>query len=137
MALHKALAFANERDQEFATLEHLLLALIDEKDAAAVMRACNVDLDRLRADVTRGEVVDFVRNWVELYRDGVLPREAATSGHAHVVELYQNGRIAVAVTGAISCWVLAVFLQLFLPQEKESRLKILCNPQPSNKKGEP
>jgi len=31
MALHKALAFANERDQEFATLEHLLLALIDEK----------------------------------------------------------------------------------------------------------
>jgi ATP-dependent Clp protease ATP-binding subunit ClpA len=52
MALHKALAFANERDQEFATLEHLLLALIDEKDAASVMRACNVDLDRLRADVT-------------------------------------------------------------------------------------
>ncbi len=52
MALHKALAFANERDQEFATLEHLLLALIDEKDAASVMRACNVDLDRLRTDVT-------------------------------------------------------------------------------------
>jgi len=52
MALHKALAFANERDQEFATLEHLLLSLIDEKDAASVMRACNVDLDRLRADVT-------------------------------------------------------------------------------------
>ena len=52
MALHKALAFANERDQEFATLEHLLLALIEEKDAASVMRACNVDLDRLRTDVT-------------------------------------------------------------------------------------
>ncbi len=47
-ALHQALAHANERLQEFATLEHLLLALIDDKDAAAVMRACNVNLDDLR-----------------------------------------------------------------------------------------
>jgi ATP-dependent Clp protease ATP-binding subunit ClpA len=52
MALHKALGYANERAQEFATLEHLLLALVDDKDAAAVMRACNVDLERLRGDVT-------------------------------------------------------------------------------------
>jgi ATP-dependent Clp protease ATP-binding subunit ClpA len=52
MALHKALGYANERAQEFATLEHLLLALIDDKDAAAVMRACNVDLERLRGDLT-------------------------------------------------------------------------------------
>lgn len=55
---------------------------------------------RLRADLTRDEVVAFVQGWVDLYRDGVLPREAATAGHAHVVELYQNGQIAVAVTGA-------------------------------------
>jgi ATP-dependent Clp protease ATP-binding subunit ClpA len=39
---------ANERHHEYATLEHLLLALIDDQDAAAVMRACNVDLDKLR-----------------------------------------------------------------------------------------
>ena len=37
--------YANERRQEYATLEHLLLALIEDQDAAAVMRACNVDLD--------------------------------------------------------------------------------------------
>ena len=47
-ALHRALALANERSHEYATLEHLLLALIDDKDAAAVMRACGVDLDVLR-----------------------------------------------------------------------------------------
>ncbi len=47
-SLHRALAFANERHHEYATLEHLLLALIDDKDAAAVMRACNVSLDTLR-----------------------------------------------------------------------------------------
>ena len=42
-SLHRALALANERHHEYATLEHLLLALIDDQDAAAVMRACNVD----------------------------------------------------------------------------------------------
>jgi len=44
-ALHRALALAGERRHEYATLEHLLLALVDDQDAAAVMRACNVDLD--------------------------------------------------------------------------------------------
>lgn len=55
---------------------------------------------RLQADLVRDEVVEFVESWVGLYRDGALPREAATAGHAHVVELYQNGQIALAVTGA-------------------------------------
>ncbi|MBM9595891.1 ATP-dependent Clp protease ATP-binding subunit ClpA [Roseitranquillus sediminis] len=47
-AIHSALALANSRRHELATLEHLLLALTDEPDAAKVMRACNVDLDELR-----------------------------------------------------------------------------------------
>jgi ATP-dependent Clp protease ATP-binding subunit ClpA len=47
-SLHRALALANERHHEYATLEHLLLALLDDQDAAAVMRACTVDLDKLR-----------------------------------------------------------------------------------------
>ena len=50
-ALHQALTLANERHHEYATLEHLLLALIDDGDAAAVMRACNVDLDELKQTV--------------------------------------------------------------------------------------
>ncbi|MBO6756176.1 MAG: ATP-dependent Clp protease ATP-binding subunit ClpA [Roseibium sp.] len=56
-ALHQALAFANERQQEYATLEHLLLALLDDQDAAAVMRACNVDLD-----VIRRNLLDYIEN---------------------------------------------------------------------------
>jgi ATP-dependent Clp protease ATP-binding subunit ClpA len=51
-AIHAALAFANARRHELATLEHLLLALIDEPDAARVMRACSVDLDELRKTLT-------------------------------------------------------------------------------------
>ena len=51
--IHKALSYASERKQELATLEHLLLALIDDKDAAAVMTACDVELEPLRADIIR------------------------------------------------------------------------------------
>ena len=47
-AIHSALALANERRHEFATLEHLLLALVDEPDAKRVMQACSVDVDELR-----------------------------------------------------------------------------------------
>ncbi|AQS47816.1 ATP-dependent Clp protease ATP-binding subunit ClpA [Thioclava nitratireducens] len=47
-AIHGALALANARKHELATLEHLLLALIDEPDAARVMKACAVDTDELR-----------------------------------------------------------------------------------------
>src|SRR6201995_585370 len=50
-ALPRALALANERHHEYATLEHLLLSLVDDQDAAAVMRACNVDLDKLRRNL--------------------------------------------------------------------------------------
>ncbi len=51
-SLHQALTFANERHQEFATLEHLLLALLEDKDASAVMRGCSVDIDVLRSSLT-------------------------------------------------------------------------------------
>ena len=50
--LHRALSFASERKHEYATLEHLLLGLADDTDAATVLRACGVDLDKLRGDLT-------------------------------------------------------------------------------------
>jgi ATP-dependent Clp protease ATP-binding subunit ClpA len=55
-SLHRALAYANERRHEYATLEHLLLALTEDQDAVAVLRACGVDLDKLRVDL--GEYLD-------------------------------------------------------------------------------
>ena len=51
-SLHRAVAFANQRKHEYATLEHLLLALIDDEDSASVMRACDVDLPALRTTLT-------------------------------------------------------------------------------------
>jgi len=50
--LHRALSLASERKHEYATLEHLLLGLTDDSDAATVLRACGVDLDKLRTELT-------------------------------------------------------------------------------------
>ncbi|NGM50947.1 ATP-dependent Clp protease ATP-binding subunit ClpA [Caulobacter sp. 602-2] len=47
-SLHRAVAYANQRKHEYATLEHLLLSLTDDDDAAGVMRACDVDLAALK-----------------------------------------------------------------------------------------
>ena len=51
-SLHRAVAYANQRKHEYATLEHLLLSLIDDEDAAGVMRACDVELGALRTTLT-------------------------------------------------------------------------------------
>ena len=52
-ALHRAIKLASDRHHEYATPEHLLLALMDDNDAAQVMKACNVDLDALRKTVQK------------------------------------------------------------------------------------
>ena len=51
-SLHRAVAYANQRKHEYATLEHLLLSLVDDEDASGVMRACDVDLGALRTTLT-------------------------------------------------------------------------------------
>ncbi|HKU93698.1 MAG TPA: Clp protease N-terminal domain-containing protein, partial [Vineibacter sp.] len=52
-SLHRALRLANERRHEYATLEHLLLSLLDDADATAVLKACGVDIERLRRELAR------------------------------------------------------------------------------------
>jgi ATP-dependent Clp protease ATP-binding subunit ClpA len=80
-AIHQALTLANERHHEYATLEHLLLALIEDPDAAAVMGACNVDLDELRATVV--EYVDKeLNNLITGYNEDSKP----TSGFQRVIQ---------------------------------------------------
>ena len=80
-SLHRALALANERHHEYATLEHLLLSLVDDQDAAAVMRACNVDLDKLRRNLI--EYVDTeLDNLVQRGGDDSKP----TAGFQRVIQ---------------------------------------------------
>jgi ATP-dependent Clp protease ATP-binding subunit ClpA len=50
--LHRTIAYTFERRHPYETLEHLLLALIDDVDASAVMKACKFDLGALRDKLT-------------------------------------------------------------------------------------
>src|ERR671926_620534 len=80
-SLHRALALANERHHEYATLEHLLLALVDDQDAAAVMKACNVDIELLRRNLA--EYVDSeLENLVNDGNDDSKP----TAGFQRVIQ---------------------------------------------------
>ncbi len=80
-ALHKALTLANERSQEYATLEHLLLALTDDEDAVAVMNACNVNIKLLKENLT--DYLDTeLANLVTGYSDEAKP----TAGFQRVIQ---------------------------------------------------
>ena len=80
-ALHQALTFANERHHEYATLEHLLLALVDDSDAAAVMGACNVDLDALRKTL-----IEYIDNELSNLVTGYDEDSKPTSGFQRVIQ---------------------------------------------------
>ena len=80
-ALHRALALANERRHEYATLEHLLLSLTDDKDAAAVMKACNVDLEVLRRSLT-----NYIDNELGQMISGEREDSKPTAGFQRVIQ---------------------------------------------------
>ncbi|HEX6001699.1 MAG TPA: Clp protease N-terminal domain-containing protein, partial [Hyphomicrobiaceae bacterium] len=97
-SLHRALEYANERNHEYATLEHLLLALLDDRDAAAVMKACLVDFDALRKRIT-----EYLDNELgSLYVKGSAEAQPTTGFqrvvHRAVVHVQSSGR--EEVTGA-------------------------------------
>jgi ATP-dependent Clp protease ATP-binding subunit ClpA len=80
-SLHRALAIANERHHEYATLEHLLLSLTDDGDAAAVLRACSVDLDVLKKNL-RDYIEQELDNLVSEGREDAKP----TAGFQRVIQ---------------------------------------------------
>jgi ATP-dependent Clp protease ATP-binding subunit ClpA len=62
-SLHRAVAYANQRKHEYATLEHLLLSLTDDEDAAGVMRACDVDLGALKKSLVNYLDTELKPRW--------------------------------------------------------------------------
>ncbi|WP_339951335.1 ATP-dependent Clp protease ATP-binding subunit ClpA [uncultured Albimonas sp.] len=112
-AIHFALSLANERKHELATLEHLLLALIDEPDAARVMKACGVNLDTLRESLTR-----FVDNELEALVSDVDGSEAApTTGFQRVI---QRAAIHVQSSGRTEVTGANVLVAIFAERESHA-----------------
>src|SRR5882757_3563675 len=110
--LHRALAYANERRHDFATLEHLLLALTEDQDAIAVMRACNVDVERLRRDL-----IDYIDNQLSNLV-GPAPREAKpTAGFQRVL---QRAAIHVQSSGREEVTGANVLVAMFAERESHA-----------------
>ncbi len=80
-SLHRALAIANERNHEYATLEHLLLSLTDDAEASAVLRACSIDLDLLKKNL-RDYIDRELENLVSDGREDAKP----TTGFNRVIQ---------------------------------------------------
>ncbi|MGD9812571.1 MAG: AAA family ATPase, partial [Sphingobium sp.] len=122
--LHNALTHASERHHEYATLEHLLLALIDDEHAGKVMQACGVDL---------GELTDAVTHYLDTELDSLKVENdidpSPTSGFQRVVQraiLHVQSSGKDEVTGANV--LVALFSEresyavYFLQQQDMSRL---------------
>ena len=122
--LHNALAQAAERRHEYATLEHLLLALTDDEHASAVMDACGVGIDDLK-----GTVVQYLDSELDSLKVGEPIDPSPTSGFQRVVQraiLHVQSSGRDAVTGANV--LVALFSEkesyavYFLQQQDMSRL---------------
>ncbi len=110
--LHRALAYANERRHEYATLEHLLLALTEDQDAISVLKASSVDLERLRRDVT--EYIDSqLANLVTAHGEEAKP----TAGFQRVL---QRAAIHVQSSGREEVTGANVLVALFSERESHA-----------------
>ncbi|GAA0299029.1 ATP-dependent Clp protease ATP-binding subunit ClpA [Rhodovulum strictum] len=112
-AIHAALALANARRHELATLEHLLLALIDEPDAAKVMRACSVDMDELRKTLT-----DFIEDELSTLVTDIEGSEAVPT--AAFQRVIQRAAIHVQSSGRTEVTGANVLVAIFAERESNA-----------------
>ncbi|MBE1283098.1 MAG: ATP-dependent Clp protease ATP-binding subunit ClpA [Rhodobacteraceae bacterium] len=112
-AIHAALALANERRHEFATLEHLLLALLDEPDAARVMRACSVDMGELRSNL-----LDFINEELANLVTDIDGSEAVPT--AAFQRVIQRAAIHVQSSGRTEVTGANVLVAIFAERESDA-----------------
>ncbi|MEC7670509.1 MAG: AAA family ATPase, partial [Pseudomonadota bacterium] len=112
-AIHAALALANTRSHEFATLEHLLLALIDEPDAARVMKACDVDTEELRTTLV--EFIDDDLSNLETETEG--SEAVPTAAFQRVI---QRAAIHVQSSGRTEVTGANVLVAIFAERESNA-----------------
>ena len=110
--LRRALALANARQHEYATLEHLLMALTEDQDALAVLKACTVEVERLRASL-----MDFLDHELSgLAVEGTVDAKP-TAGFQRVI---QRAAIHVQSSGRQEVTGANVLVALFSERESHA-----------------
>jgi ATP-dependent Clp protease ATP-binding subunit ClpA len=110
--LHRALEFASDRRHEYATLEHLLMALIEDQDALSVFNACSVDVDILCRTLE-----DFLDNNLEVLPNEGLEEPKPTAGFQRVL---QRAAIHVQSSGREEVTGANVVVALFSERESHA-----------------
>ena len=111
-ALHQAMNFARERAHEFATLEHLLLALTDDRDTLAVLTACDVDVDALK-----GDLEDFINEELDSL---VVPNVQDARPTAAFQRVIQRAVIHVQSSGKEEVTGANVLVAIFAERESHA-----------------
>ncbi|MFX0542491.1 ATP-dependent Clp protease ATP-binding subunit ClpA [Roseovarius sp. S4756] len=112
-AIHAALALANARQHEFATLEHLLLALVDEPDAHRVLKACSVDSEELRTTL-----VEFIDDELSNLVTDIEGSEAVPT--AAFQRVIQRAAIHVQSSGRTEVTGANVLVAIFAERESNA-----------------
>jgi ATP-dependent Clp protease ATP-binding subunit ClpA len=112
ISLRQAIDYANERRHEYATLEHFLLALTDDGDAVPVMRACGVDIERLRTDLS-----DYIDNELSSL---ITSRTDEAKPTASFQRVLQRGVIHVQSSGREEVTGANVLIAMFAERESHA-----------------
>ena len=110
--LHRALGLANDRRHEYATLEHLLLALTEDRDSIAVLRACGVEIERLR-----DEIADYIDNELSNLISAQAGEAKPTAGFQRVL---QRAAIHVQSSGREEVTGANVLVAMFSERESHA-----------------
>jgi ATP-dependent Clp protease ATP-binding subunit ClpA len=125
--LHRALAIAKVHNHEFATLEHLLLALTDDPDASAVMRGCSVDLTELKRNIDQFLQHDLSPLVVEKLRESKPTAGFQRAVHRAAIHVQSAGKTEVNGANVL----VAMFSEkdshaiYFLSQQNVARLDVV------------
>ena len=112
VTLNLAFKSARERRHEFMTVEHLLLALLDDASASNVLRACGADLERLRQDL-----VEFIDSTIPTIPETKLDHETQpTHGFQRVLQ-----RAVFQVNSANNSEVVGANVVVAIFSEQESQ----------------
>ena len=111
-SLHQALALARERRHEYATLEHLLLALTDDQDLVSVLRACGVDIEKIQQELN-----DYLDNELD---NLVVNRDEDPKPTASFQRVVQRAAIHVQTSGRQEVTGANVLVAMFSERESHA-----------------
>ncbi|SFZ81924.1 ATP-dependent Clp protease ATP-binding subunit ClpA [Devosia enhydra] len=111
-ALHQAMNYARQRAHEFATLEHLLLALTEDRDTIAVLTGCDVDIEALK-----GDLEDFINEELDSL---VVPNGQDARPTAAFQRVIQRAVIHVQSSGKEEVTGANVLVAIFAERESHA-----------------